>query len=361
MSNWAPINAKPEPIHRDNSDASSSERPTGQSVATDASSYRSSSAMDTDDSRIPTPPVSHSDYNRTLPIIRPVEPIPWQPGPPHPYRGRDHIKANVLNPFHTRTNSSCRQSGPPVSNRADNLASPSSVSAIFTQDPMGQWLQGPGPRPAYRENARTCQNSEAYRPRNSRCLKAGSELEAYELNTRHLVRLISPQADGLVHRLLTEHKPYVRQSHNGSAASAINESAWKLILETAMEELKVPICRLSTIGRALKDVYTESEFSEEEKHSDHTLCCIKDLLYRIEQTLPLFADIHQIELALAGLRLKRVGLGSADPNRTYDRSRQSLAYPDTSLTRLGPDPPPPGRGLRRVDCEADEGKTSFDF
>lgn len=128
------------------------------------------------------------------------------------------------------------------------------------------------------------------------------------------------------------------------------------MLETAMEEIKVPICRLSTIGRALKDVYTESEITDEEKRSNATIGNIKNILDRIEQTLALFADMPHIELALAGLRLKRVGLGSADPSRTHAQGRESPAYPGPSSTQLRLDPPPPGRGLRRLDCEADEGK-----
>lgn len=177
--------------------------------------------------------------------------------------------------------------------------------------------------------------------------------KAIDLNTRRLVRLVSPQAGGLIDRLLIEHDTVWRR--NVSEVSAINEYAWKLMLETAVKELKVPICRLSTIGRALKDLYTESGISDEAKRSEPLLLNIKDLLDRIEQTLPLFADIDHIELALAGLRLKRVGLGNADPNPAQDQSRQSPAYPGLSSTQLGPDTPP-GRGLLRLPCETDEGK-----
>lgn len=267
------------------------------------------------------------------------------------------MKAYVLSPFHTRANSSCRPSGPPASN-TNNLASP--VPAVLTQDPMRQSLHGLGPPPVYRKSTSTRQNSAVNRPRNTiphMRLSADRVSDAIELNNRRLVRLLSPQADGLINRLLTEHKTGPSRRSNVSAVSMINEYTWKLILETAMEELKVPICRLSTIGKALKDVYTESEITDEAKRSDPILCCIKDLLNRIEQTLPLFADIPHIKLALAGLRLKQVGLGNADPNRTHAQSRQGPAYPGSSSTQFGPDPPPPpGRGLRRLECEADEGK-----
>lgn len=93
-----------------------------------------------------------------------------------------------------------------------------------------------------------------------------------------------------------------------------------------------------------------------QKRSEPLPLNIKELLDRIEQTLPLFADIHQIELALAGLRLKRVGLGYADTNPVQDQSRQGLAYPGLRSTQLGLDSPPPGRGLLRLPCELDEGK-----
>lgn len=168
-----------------------------------------------------------------------------------------------------------------------------------------------------------------------------------DLNTRLLVRLVSPQADGLIDRLLIEHDTAPVRRRNVSEVSAINEYARKLMLETALKELKVPICRLSTIGKALKDFYNESEISDEAKRSEPLLRNIKDLLDRIEQTLPLFADINHIELALASLRLKRVGLGNADPNPAQDQSRQSPA---------GPDIPPPGKGLLRLPCETDEGE-----
>lgn len=75
-----------------------------------------------------------------------------------------------------------------------------------------------------------------------------------------------------------------------------------------------------------------------------------------EQTLPLFADMHHIELALAGLKLKRVGLGNADPNSTHDQSSQGLVYPGLSSTSLRPDTSPPDKGLKRLLCEVDEGK-----
>lgn len=190
--------------------------------------------------------------------------------------------------------------------------------------------------------------------------------DAIDLNTRRLVRLVSPQADGLINRLLVEHDTAHVWRSNVSEVSTINECAWKLMLETAIEELKVPICRLSTIGRALKDLYTESEISDEAKRSEPLLLNIKDLLDRIEQTLPLFADIHHIELALAGLRLKRVGLGNADLNLAHDQTRQGptylglnrqvSTYPSLSSTQFCPDTPPPGRGLQRLACEVDEGK-----
>lgn len=64
--------------------------------------------------------------------------------------------------------------------------------------------------------------------------------------------------------------------------------------------------------------------SDEAKRSEPLLLNIKDLLDRIEKTLPLFADMHHIELALASLRLKRVGLGNDDPNPTHDQSRQVI-------------------------------------
>lgn len=356
MSNWVAINAKQTLTDGDNSDASSSELPTGQAVATDALSSGCSTAIDTSVSDSPTPPVSHPYYSRASPVPRPNTPTPWQVGPPPSYGNIDDIKAYVLSPFHTRANSSCRPSGPPTSN-TNNLASP--VPAILTQDPMRQSLHGLGPRPVYRKSTSTRQNSAANRPRNTvphMRLSADRVSDAIELNNRRLVRLLSPQADGLINRLLTEHKTGPSRRSNISAVSMINEYTWKLILETAMEELKVPICRLSTIGKALKDVYNESEITDEAKRSDPILCCIKDLLNRIEQTLPLFADIPHIRLALAGLRLKQVGLGNADPNHTHAQRRQGPAYPGSSSTQLGPDPPPPGRGLRRLECEANEGK-----
>lgn len=363
MSNWVAINAKQTLIDGDNNDGSSSklptassELPTGQAVATDALSSGCSTAIDTSISDTPTPPVSHPYYSRASPVPRPNTPTPWLVGPPPSYGDIDDIKAYVLSPFHTRANSSCRPSGPPASN-TNNLASP--VPAVLTQDPIRQSLHGLGPRPVYRKSTSTRQNSAVNRPRNTiphMRLSADRVSDAIELNNLRLVRLLSPQADGLINRLLTEHKTGPSRRSNVSAVSMINDYTWKLILETAMEELKVPICRLSTIGKALKDVYTESEITDEAKRSDPILCCIKDLLNRIEQTLPLFADIPHIKLALAGLRLKQVGLGNADPNRTHAQSRQGPAYPGSSSTQFGPDPPPPGRGLRRLECEADEGK-----
>lgn len=231
-----------------------------------------------------------------------------------------------------------------------------SFPAALTQDPMRQSPHWACPQLAYRENIR---KSAAKTPRNTTPNlhpSADRVSKAIDLNTRRLVRLVSPQADGLIDRLLIEHDTTPARRRNVSELSAINEFAWKLMLETAVEELKVPICRLSTIGRALKDLYTESEISDEAKRSEPLLLNIKDLLDRIEQTLRLFADIDHIELALAGLRLKRAGLGNADPNPAQDQSRQGPAYPDLSFTQLGPDTPPPGRGLLRLPCEIDEGK-----
>lgn len=351
MSNWAPINAKQTPTDGDSNDASSSELPIGQAVSTDALNSGYSTTMNTDGPSSPTP---HPYYSRASLLPCPNAPNQRQPS----YGDRDDKRANVPSRFPTWANPGYenRQSGPPASN-TDNLASPS-VPAVLTQDSMHQSLHGPGSRPADRENTRTHQNSAANRPRNglpSINLSADRVSEAYEVNTRHLVRLLSPQADDLVHRLVNEHRTPMRRS-NVSAVSIINEHAWKLILETAMEELKVPICRLSTIGRALKDVYTESERTDEAKRSNPIFCCIKDLSNRIEQTLHLFDDIPHFELALAGLRLKQHGLGSADPNRAHPQSREGPTYPGPSSTQLGPDLPPPGRGLQRVDCEAEEGK-----
>lgn len=177
------------------------------------------------------------------------------------------------------------------------------------------------PQLAYRENIPTDRKSTAKVPRitiPNINLPADQLSDAIDLNTRRLVRLISPRADGLINRLLIEHKIAPVRRSNVSEVSAINEHAWRLILETAVEELKAPICHLSTIGKVLKDLYTESEISDEAKRSKPLLLNIKDLLDRIEQTLPLFADIHQIELALAGLRLKQVGLGNADRNPAHD-------------------------------------------
>lgn len=220
---------------------------------------------------------------------------------------------------------------------------------------MRQPLHGPDLPPADTENTDRHQKSVAKRPKNKLPginLSADPASDAYDLNTRHLVRLLSPQADGLINRLVAGHKTPLWRN-GASTVSIINEHAWNLVMETATEELKGPVCRLSTIGRALHDMYTESEIDDKVKGSNATLCCIKDLLNRIEQTLLLFADIPHIELALAGLRLKQLGLGSADPNRAHHQNRQGSTYPSAQIC---PDPPPPGMGLKRVECEADEGK-----
>lgn len=203
------------------------------------------------------------------------------------------------------------------------------------------------PQLAYGQNSR---RSAEKTPRNTipnLCPAADRVSKAIDLNTRLLVRLVSPQADSLIDRLLIEPDTETVRRRNVSEISAINEYAWELVLETAVKELKVPICRLSTIARALKDLYNESEISDEAKRSEPLLRHIKDLLDRIEQSLPLFADIDHIELALAGLRLKRVGLGNTDPNPAQDQSRESPAGPDT---------PPPEKRLQRLPCETDEGK-----
>lgn len=356
MSNWVAINAKKTLIDGDNNDASSSELPTVQAVSRDALSSGCSTTIDTRVSDTLTPPVSHPYNSRASLVPRPNTPTPWQVGPPPFYGDIDDIKAYVLGPFHTPANSSCRPSGLRTSN-TNNMASP--VPAVSAQDRMRQSLYGLGLRPVYRKSTSTRQNSAANRLRNTvpnMRLSADRVSDAIELNNRCLVRLLSPQADDLINRLLTEHKTGPSRRSNISAVSMINEYTWKLILETATEGLKVPVCRLSTIGKALKDVYNESEITDEAKRSDPILCCIKDLLNRIEQTLPLFADIPHIKLALASLRLKQVGLGNADPNHTHAQKRQGPAYPGSSSTQLDPDPPPPGRGLRRLECEADEGK-----
>lgn len=232
------------------------------------------------------------------------------------FRGNSGLRHSIVHrslspsPCHTQANLRYRRSGPSVSNTR-SLAS-LSVPAALTQEPMRQSPHGACPQLAYRQNiqksaAKTSRNTiPNLRPSADRVSKV------IDLNTRLLVRLVSPQADGLIDRLLIEHDTAPVRRRNVSEVSAINEYAWKLMLETALKELKVPICRLSTIGRALKDFYNESEISDEAKRSDPLLRNIKDLLDRIEQTLPLFADINHIELALAGLRLKRLGLGNAD-------------------------------------------------
>lgn len=230
------------------------------------------------------------------------------------------------------------------------------LPAALTQDPIRQSSHVACPQLAYRDNV---QKSAAKTPRNtSPNLRPAADRvsKAMNLNTRNLVRLVSPQADGLIDRLLIERNRALVRRRNGSEVSAINEYAWKLMLETAVKELKVPICRLSTIGRALKDFYTKSEISDEAKRSNRSLLNTKDLLDRIEQTLLLFADLDHIELALASLRLKRVGLVNADPNPAQDQSRQTPAHPGLSCTQCGPDTTPPGRGLLRLPCEIDEGK-----
>lgn len=278
-------------------------------------------------------------------------------------------------PFRTQANSRYRQSGPSVSNTHDFASV--SVPAALTRDPTRKSPHWACTQLAQRENL---QKSAAKVPRNTTPKlrpSADRVSKAIDLNTRSLVRLVSPQAGGLIDRLLIEHDRALARRRNGSEVPAINEYASKLMLETAFKELKVPICRLSTIGRALKDFYTQSGISDEAKRSEPLLLNIKDLLDRIEQTLLLFADIDQIELALAGLRLKRVGLGNtdpkgnadpkgncdpkgnaepkgnADPNPAQGQSRQSHAYIGRSFTQLGPDTPPPGRGLLHLPDEID--------
>lgn len=134
--------------------------------------------------------------------------------------------------------------------------------ASLTQDPMRQSPHWASPQLAYRENIPTRRKSTAKPPRNTVSntrLSADRVSDAIDLNARLLFRLVSPRADGLINRLLIEHDTAPLRRSNVSKVSTNNEYAWKLMLETAMEELKVPICRLSTIGRAFKDLYTESE------------------------------------------------------------------------------------------------------
>lgn len=119
-----------------------------------------------------------------------------------------------------------------------------------------------------RENIPIRRKSAAKTPRNSipnMRLSADQLSDAINLNTRCLVRLVSPRADSLINRLLIEHDIEPVWRSNVSEVSTIDECTWKLMLETAVEELKLPICCLPTIGRALKDLYTESEISDETK------------------------------------------------------------------------------------------------
>ena len=62
MSNRVAINAKPTTIDGDHSDASASEKPTGQVIPTGALRCRYSNAKDTNSFDSPSPPVSHPYY-----------------------------------------------------------------------------------------------------------------------------------------------------------------------------------------------------------------------------------------------------------------------------------------------------------